>query len=145
MDSTSVQNAAMSIPKKKLRSFKKTSEYTPHSKLRQKKLSQSMQHSLNKRGVFKHLTNLEFALMKRQPHKLQLHEPVEVVNSLHSNISVGMIGKITGFLEEGYEVYFEKPNVSETFKGLKPSPVHMMMRFGDVTPFVIENEKDLIH
>lgn len=65
-------------------------------------------------------------------HLISLHSQIEVVNSIHSNISIGMIGKVTGFLEEGYEVYFEKPNVSETFKGVKPSPVHMMMRFGDV-------------
>lgn len=65
-------------------------------------------------------------------HIIPLQSKVEVVNSLHSNLSVGMIGKVTGFLEEGYEVYFENPNVSESFRGIKPSPVHMMMRFRDL-------------
>lgn len=68
--------------------------------------------------------------MKR--HEIPLHSQVEVVNSIHSNIAIGMIGKVTGYLEEGYEVYFENPLVSETFRSLKPSPVHMMMRFQDI-------------
>lgn len=65
-------------------------------------------------------------------HTIPLQSNVLVKNSFHAHIPVGMKGRITGYLDGGYEVYFLKPLVSDSFKSVKPSPVHVFMRFGDV-------------
>lgn len=62
--------------------------------------------------------------------KIQLKSTVEVKDSLHSHITPGMTGTVTGHLKEGYEVYFKEP--LDFTPNVKSYHAHVFMRPQDI-------------